>query len=144
MRALSKALADEPELVSALKWGLTALYLAAGADADEVIPVLISHGAEIEWRRECDGQTALHNAVWHKKTAAAQALLQAGANPGVHCDKGNTPLHMSVRRSDAQLVRSLILAGADPNAANHLGDSSFDLAKQKNEPLILKLLESQA
>ncbi len=77
------------------------------------------------------GDTALHIAAAAYRIDQVQALLTAGADPGVRNRRGAQPLHDAASGSpgsvswspaaQAQVIARLIAAGADPNARDKNG-----------------------
>jgi ankyrin repeat protein len=73
---------------------------------------------------------ALHEAVLHIATAA-EALIEAGADPNLRDSHARTPLHVAVSSSGfgkLDLIRLLLKKGADPNSRDDSGASPLDEA----------------
>jgi len=64
-----------------------------------------------------DGTTPLHWAVRANDLAAAQRLLQAGANPDATNRYGVTPLSLAAENASAPMTQALLKAGAHPTDA---------------------------
>jgi tetratricopeptide (TPR) repeat protein len=95
----------------------TPLALATRVDAIEIMNLLIAEGADIEAKDE-GGWTPLHHAAVYNKKAAAEVLLNAGANPNIPGPEGIYALNLLVGRSDRKdLQQVLIEAGARLDAA---------------------------
>ncbi len=62
-----------------------------------------------------DASSPLHLAAAFGHAAVIEALLAAGAVPGVRNALGRTPLHASAKRGDTASVSLLVAAGADAN-----------------------------
>ncbi|MEO7719719.1 MAG: ankyrin repeat domain-containing protein [Capsulimonas sp.] len=101
--------------------GVTALMLAALFGNEETIGMLAAGGADTEVVNDLDengggGRTALMFAVLKSRAAAAQALLDAGANTENQGLKRETPLAMAIRLADISgdttMVDLLRAAGA--------------------------------
>jgi uncharacterized protein len=75
--------------------GFTPLMLAAGNDANGVIKPLLSNGAQLELRDKNHGLTAYLHAALAGNLAAAQMLLEAGADPGAAGDDGKTAAELA-------------------------------------------------
>lgn len=128
--------------------GETPLILAIYAGAREVVSLLLARGAAANLFESAamgdtptilamltanptlvnsysyDGWTALHLAAHLGQTAAAQALVERGADVGARSRNplDNQPLHAAVAGGDhAELVSLLLTYGADPNATQHGG-----------------------
>jgi hypothetical protein len=77
---------------------------------DEYISALLSKNAQ--------GDTPLHSSIRHGNEAAAEFLLQTGADPRAKCGSGDfkcSAIHLIVSLSIPSLLRSIINKGADIN-----------------------------
>ncbi|KAG8157059.1 hypothetical protein KVR01_013049 [Diaporthe batatas] len=82
-------------------------------------------------QKDKDGKTPLHlatdRAICEKSTTAADALLEAGADPLIADNEGNTVLHIVSRMlwvsSMRPLFKKLIELGCDVNARNSKGET---------------------
>jgi ankyrin repeat protein len=79
-------------------YGEPPLIAAAWNGRDDVIQLLLDHGANIDRRDSC-GNTALNAALNHRHDSTAQLLLSRGANPNIAGEgtplsnaAGNTPM----------------------------------------------------
>ena len=103
--------------VTADRFGLTALHLAAIHAHPAYIPVLVAAGANVNARTASgSGHTPLHSAAnGHRETLGCLvALLAAGADPNLTTRKtGRTPLHYAAARGDVRRVAALLAAGAN-------------------------------
>ena len=107
-------------------WWLGAVLLTAG---------LAAAGAD----------SRLADAVERRDDAAAQALVQDGADVNVPQADGTTALHWAVRRDHVDLVDRLLKAGADANAANRYTVTPLALAATNgNAAIVGKLLGAGA
>jgi ankyrin repeat protein len=85
-----------------LRWGLTALHLAARTHCAPLVQLLIESGAPVD---QCDDHS--HTALWHAVMCYTPAfdgstfelLIQAGADPWLRDKVGDTPIAMA-RRSE--------------------------------------------
>ena len=68
------------------------------------------------------------------------ALVQAGANPNAHGDKGVTPLQFALLAENTDGMRALLAAGADPNLPGLGGASVVHMAAIADDPKYLELL----
>jgi ankyrin repeat protein len=77
------------------------------------------------------GFRPLHLAAQQRQLAAAQVLLDAGAEVDSQNAFGNTPLSVAVfnSRGDGDLIRLLRERGADPLVANASGQTPVGLAR---------------
>ena len=157
--AVSRALAASPALASAsLRQGATRqssqgyfiaetahcvyagdtpLHAAAAAYRWEIVPKLVSMGADVRARNR-RGAEPLHYAAdgmpgsarWDPSDQrdTVVALLAAGADPNAVDKSGVTPLHRAVRNRCASAVRALIEGGADIGRPNGSGSTPMQLA----------------
>ena len=106
--------------VTADRFGLTALHLAAIHAHPAYIPVLLAAGANVNARTASgSGHTPLHSAAnGHRETLGCLvALLAAGADPNITTlEMGRTPLHYAATRGDVRVVAALLAAGANTEA----------------------------
>lgn len=69
-----------------------------------------------------DGSTLLMAAIKHGRTASAEALLEAGADPNRIDARGDTPVHAAAFSGKAGLLQAVLAHGGDANARNaHTG-----------------------
>ena len=111
-------------LATLLAWLIPSLSLAAsdarlvGAiqrqDAAAVRALLKTPGVNVNARMG-DGATALHWAVHRNALDIMDALLAAGARPGVANDYGVTPLSLASVNGSAPAIERLVKAGAQVN-----------------------------
>ncbi|NOT28164.1 MAG: hypothetical protein HOP16_18945 [Acidobacteria bacterium] len=73
--------------------------------------------------RQPDGATALHWAAHLDDLAAADLLIQAGADVKVANDYGITPLSLACTNASPAMVARLLKGGADPNAVRPTGET---------------------
>ena len=105
---------------------------------------LLQGGADVD-RRQGDGATALHWAVYRDDLDATRLLLGAGAAVGIANDLGVTPLWLACNNGSAALVEALLHAGADPNAALPSGETPLmTAARTGNADAVRLLLDSGA
>jgi ankyrin repeat protein len=113
------------------------LLLAAQADSDAVIDLLVCAGADLCWS-DVEGTQALHVACERGCVSAASALIAAGAPVNARGKWADTPLHiaascgieqwskgvelhgdpLSIKATYAKLVRLLLAAGASTSTRN--------------------------
>jgi ankyrin repeat protein len=117
------------------------LHLASnrgGGNNAEIFHLLIAHGADIE-ARSADGETPLTlaskrnpnlalqrnpNLALQRKSLVMAALLEHGADAGVHGKRGATPLHWAsvwFESEHHELAKSLLDHGAIVNATDEDG-----------------------
>ena len=72
----------------------TPLQLAAEGDQPEMIRLLARHGTDLK-TQDRKGRTPLHRATYQGCAAAAEALLEAGADPTVLNKRGKTAFEIA-------------------------------------------------
>ena len=101
---------------------LTVLHHAARMNSEEVLILLLDHGAEVD-AKHTHGGTALHFAA--ERTAD---------------DEGLTPLHLATKKNHENIVRKLLDAGADVNGRSKDGGTALGFAFEKGHGGIAQLL----
>jgi ankyrin repeat protein len=111
---------------------LSPLALAARAGADDVVELLLGHGADPGWTSH-DGWTAATFADAEGFGELAQRIVTAGAPPGSPRAHGYGSLHRAARRGDVDVLRRHARTGQlDPLDAQ--GDTPLVLAiRHRNE-----------
>lgn len=114
-------------------YGETALIFAAVEDHAEAIAALVEHGADVnaraapmDYRSRRAGQSILGLGDWtplmyaarHNASAAADALIAAGADLDAQDPDGATALVIAIINAHYEFANRLIAAGADPNLAD--------------------------
>jgi len=143
--------------------GLTPLHLALlrlgpgvyGGDAQGTARTLLSAGAQVNARAN-DGRTPLHIACACCPGGLVDLLLQSGADVTAADGDGNTPLHVLAGGSVVLLtyhplgdmgytpLPELFDRGADPLAKNKAGKTPVDLARERGQTRLVRLLEAAA
>ena len=70
-------------------YGLNALIWAANLGRDNIVSILIQHGADLNIQNE-DGKTALYKAAENGKNQITTALIEAGADLHIQDNDGKT------------------------------------------------------
>jgi len=102
-------------------WNITALMCAAAQGHLDIIQTLLEAGAGVSAACHAHkedgggGSQPLHFAVSGRHAAAAEVLLDAGANPDAIGNYGRTPLVMAIYEDDVEGVRLLLKRGAKVN-----------------------------
>lgn len=94
-----------------------------------------------------DGFTPLHLASFFSQPAAAQELLNSGADPNAVATNGSklAVINSAAASNNAEVVRMLLREGANPDAQQQGGFTALHAAAQhKNAEMIQALLDSGA
>src|SRR5437762_8295297 len=94
-------------------------------------------------RQATDGWTPLHLAAFFGRTAAAQVLIDAGADlKSVSANStGNTPLHAALAgRGDEELILMMLQAGSDAGATTVEGYTPIHIAASRGSQKMCELL----
>lgn len=109
--------------------------------SNEVSPVLIEKGADVN-RRDNDGNNAMMvNAEWHGSLDVLKAMLNAGLDINARNKEGNTVLHILIKRNSTQTARLLLKKGADYNIANNDQVTPVQLAVENGKDDLLELMQ---
>jgi ankyrin repeat protein len=124
--------------------GSTLLTDAVLSGSEEMVALLVTHGAAVTAEAPEDGSTSLHIAVEYGHTAILERLLQTAVGPHLSTFDyiERTPLHCAAERGDVEAARMLLEAGADVNAANEdrAGDSALTKAVEAGRSDMVALL----
>ncbi len=91
--------------------GSTALACAVDNDYDEILPLLISKGADVNFRDGL-GNTPLHRAILKFNTAAAELFVAHGSRLDIRNNAGLTPLNLAQQMRYPDMEDLLRKAGA--------------------------------
>jgi ankyrin repeat protein len=94
----------------------------------DAVKLLLARGARVNVQEPTRGQSALMWAAAEGHTAAAETLLEAGADLAARSKGGFTPLLFATRNGHAETVRTLLARGANPNDAAPDGTSALNMA----------------
>ena len=122
----------------------TPLHIAAFHGYDEAINLLVAHGADVNAVNEA-GRTPLYEAVRVGHKAAVNALLSNGADVRMrYASSKSSVLHLAVKDDNYQVAGLLLDSGADPKARNVQGDRPLDIAKDRKNKDMVRLLKGKA
>jgi ankyrin repeat protein len=109
--------------------GVTPLHHAAGAGHEEVLTVLLSHGAQAN-SKDGQGKTPLMMASLGGHMVGVQKLLQVVGNQGLADtdEDGWTALHFAASRGRTEVVTLLSSRGAKVQSYNSEGNTPLMLA----------------
>ena len=107
---------------------------------DRVIDFIIC-GANPD-RKDVDGFTLLHEAVFHNQVKMVKLLLGAGANPDVQIRsrRGMTALHKATKEGYIDIVKILLSAGANPNIVDTVNRSPLHYAIEYGHVDLVRIL----
>jgi len=134
-----------------LSYGETALMWAASENHAQAVRLLIRHGAEVDAKSHGFSQakdrfglegvvtilphgnwTALMYAARQGSREAADALIEAGANPNDADPDGTTPLLTAIDNGHFDTAAMLVEKGANPNQADSAGEAALYAAVDMN------------
>ena len=108
--------------------GLTPLFFAVYYDHNEIVELLIAHGADVDTEEEA---FFLSNATWGGYTEIVERLIANGADVNAKDYFGSTPLHSAVSEGHKEIAKLLVAAGADVNVKGGWGgDTPLDWAEE--------------
>jgi ankyrin repeat protein len=124
------------------------LMLAAFMGQVDFIRLFVAARANVNLALPSGGETALHMAAVTNKSAAASALLDAGADPNLHVKSGvttsmfdggaklwaETPFHYAAAYGDEEMIQAMLQAGADRAARNTHGETPLEYAGRHRRP----------
>ncbi|MBN3290187.1 ANR27 protein, partial [Polypterus senegalus] len=119
--------------------GFTPLHVAALHGRENLVSLLIAHGANIN-TENAHGATSLHLACQNGNLQAVRYLLGCNAKMNKKDHFGNTPLIHAVLRGDHDTVKVLLESGASLNISNSQGNTALHEAARANIPLLVELL----
>jgi ankyrin repeat protein len=90
--------------------------------------------------RDGNGLPVVLLALFHQQREAADALLEAGADPNMRQRGGFVPLHEAAHSDDAEMARLLLAHGADPSIAAEDGRDSVRIAADDGSAAVASLL----
>jgi len=132
----------------------TPLFWSCRGGYLDMVKLLVDNGAEVNDRALrrmtwgptlIDNYSNLHIAAHRGHTDVIEYLLGKGADIHARCtrgDEGLTPLHMAARNGHVDAVRVLLAKGADTSLKSKGGRTALDLAKEKNHPDVVELLQN--
>jgi ankyrin repeat protein len=114
------------------------LFEAARLGRDDMIPVLLEAGADIEGV-DAKGHTALVLATYHGFKETADLLLDRGADPDGTTASGS-PLMGVAFKGHLAIARRLLAAGADPNLRNAAGQTAIMMSALFDRREVIEVL----
>ncbi|CCI43560.1 unnamed protein product [Albugo candida] len=95
--------------------GQSALYIAVCKGLDQIVALLLEHGADVD-QRNCGEYTALHAACEHEQEGAVRMLLKHQANVDLMGPDGVRAIHFATQKGFDHIVNILIQYKADIDA----------------------------
>ena len=121
-----------------------ALYVASENGKEQEVPLLVSLGAEVGYKREEQpnlGFFPLLVASIEGQEKVVRALLKAGAKPNQRGGQYSWSALFAAAQNNFPRIACILLAGgADINLANYEGSSPLFIACQENKLDVVKLL----
>ncbi|WP_404479165.1 ankyrin repeat domain-containing protein [Novosphingobium sp. BL-52-GroH] len=114
------------------------LFEAARSGRDDMIPILLDAGADIEGF-DTKGHSALVLATYHGLEETAALLLDRGADPNGATASGS-PLMGVAFKGHMVIARRLLAAGADPNQRNAAGQTAIMMSALFDRREVIELL----
>ena len=117
--------------------GFTPLHFAPG---EEIVRLLLEHGADTNAPLKNSGQTPLHLWPCLRNEEVARVLLEHGADVNARDATNATPLHKAPYYGANGVIRLLLQYGADIHARDDKGQTPFMKATEKGRLDTMELL----
>jgi len=131
-----------PEYVNELnEQEYTPLLIATAESHLILVELLVNNGADVNKKGIWD-YTPLHIAAGLKfeNIGIVKYLLDKNANVNAKMIDNQTPLHLAVRRGNAETANLLLKAGAKINEPDKKGNTPLDIAIEKSDENLVKIL----
>lgn len=120
-----------------------ALIVAADWGREEVVELLIQHGANVNIK-DSDGVTPLVIATRNKFYTVLEVLLRNGANMNLWDDNGKTALDAAIGNGNREIVKMLLSSGAEIKSKSGECDVLLDAVRRRDYPMIKILINAGA
>ncbi|XP_042882906.1 adhesion G protein-coupled receptor L2-like isoform X2 [Penaeus japonicus] len=121
------------------KQGWTPLHNAANSGNEELVRLLLTHGADVNAKDYQYGRTPLHLAVWSGKKREAQSLLIAGANVNAKDNYGSTPVQLATIQHFHDVALVLLSYCPDLRLTDNKGMTAFDYVESIDDEKMLNI-----
>ena len=114
---------------TALHWA-SAIRREKGAEACDIVKILLDAGAEVGAVTKDKGDSALHFAAANGHLEAVKLLCEKGANVNRINEEDSTPVHVAAQRGNTDIIKFLNSNGGDISRRDsagevHAGDATF-------------------
>jgi ankyrin repeat protein len=116
-----------------------AIGTAAWENREEVVDLLLEHGAQID-RAVDHAKPVLNELVRWGQLKQARMLLKKGASPNVPDAEGWTSIHQAVSRGNVKMLRDLMAAGGDAERRDRSGRTPRAMARASPRKDLLAFL----
>src|ERR1700751_4366997 len=120
--------------------GFTPLHWATTFNKRDAVELLLANKAYMNVKVAKYGWTPLRLAVIHGQMAAAEALLNGGADPNAKDDENIPLLHQAIIRGNKEMVELLLDKKANVNMKDSAGETALDEAEEQGNKEIIELL----
>ena len=121
------------------------LAIAAQVADEEIVGLLLEHGAEVNASDSNFAGHALNYAFLSQKPDVARRLIEAGADLKLCSPIGKNPPSVLATYSETgelSVARMMIKRGADMSASNQAGETALTWARRRGSPELVALLVS--
>lgn len=120
--------------------GMTALYLTAKYDHQQIVSILLEAGAKVDIGDYKVGRTAMRVAAERNHVEVVEDLLRHGARVDLPDHLGGTPMLHAVMRGAENALRTMLKAGGNLYVVDESGQSLLHYASDKDRASIARLL----